>query len=370
MRRARAGSSLTNFMLLDMKPVLRFGLFAVFTFCLLAADSQAQITGGQQVFKFLTLPPSARITGLGGMQIAVQDDDVAFAATNPATLNPSMDGRLVFNHNFFLSDIQHGYAAFAMYLPKVNFTVHGGLQYMNYGDIPQADEFGNIQGKVKASETAFTIGGARQLSPRFSLGLNLRFAVSTLDVYQSSALASDAGILYADTARKFTAALVLRNAGAQLSSFDDRREDLPFDLQFGISKRLRYLPFRITIIAHHLHQWQIRYDDPSLQNNQTLLFGGDQQSTSGNAGLDNFFRHFIFSGEFLLGRNEAFRIRLGYNHLRKKELSVQNYRSLAGFSGGVGIRISRFRIDVGYASYHLAGGVIHFGVGTNLKDFF
>ncbi|HNM25316.1 MAG TPA: hypothetical protein PKL15_07795, partial [Saprospiraceae bacterium] len=79
---------------------------------------------------------------------------------------------------------------------------------------------------------------------------------------------------------------------------------------------------------------------------------------------------FIFSGEFLLGRNESFRLRLGYNHLRKKELSVRNYRSLAGFSGGVGFKINRFRLDVGYGAYHLAGGVLHVGVGTNLKDFF
>ena len=59
-----------------------------------------------------------------------------------------------------------------------------------------------------------------------------------------------------------------------------------------------------------------------------------------------------------------------YNHLRKRELTVRNYRSLAGFSGGVGIKINRFRVDFGYASYHLAGGVVHLGIGTNLKDFF
>ncbi len=318
----------------------------------------------------MTLSPSARITALGGMQITVRDDDVALAATNPAALNASMDGRLVFNHNFFLSDIQHGYAAFANHMPKLNFTVHGGLQYMNYGDIPQTDEFGNILGKIKASETAFTLGGARQLSPRLSLGLNLRFGVSTLDVYQSTALAADAGVLYADSARRFTAAVVLRNYGVQITRYDGTREDIPYDLQVGFSKRLRHLPFRLTVIAHHLHQWNIRHNDPRLQNTNTLLFGGDQADTGGNADLDNFFRHFVFSGEFLLGRNESFRIRLGYNHLRKKELSVQNYRSLAGFSGGVGIRVSRFRIDVGYAAYHLAGGVIHLGIGTNLKDFF
>jgi hypothetical protein len=335
-----------------------------------ASQLSAQITGGQAVFQFMTISPTARTTGLGGAQISVKDDDVAFAANNPAALNPSMDGRLSFNHNFFLSDIQHGYVAYAQHLPKVGFTVQGALQYMGYGEIKQTDVFGNVLGSVKASETAFTLGAGRALSERISLGLNLRFAVSTLDVYQASALAADAGVMYADTARRFSAGLVLRNYGSQLATYNGNREDMPFDLQIGLSKRLKYLPFRFSVIMHHLHQWDIRYDDPNAQEDAVLLFGEGEGSNNGNPGLDNFFRHFIFNGEFLFGETESFRLRLGYNHLLKRELSVGSYRSLAGFSAGLGIKISRFRIDVGYGSYHLAGGVLHFGVGTNLKEFF
>ena len=331
----------------------------------------AQVNGGQQVFQFMTLSPSARITGLGGLQITVKDDDVNFAAQNPAALNPAMSGRLAFNHNFYLTDIQHGYVAYAQHLPKIGFTMHAALQYMNYGEIKQADEVGNITGKVHAAENAFTIGAARPLTPRISIGLNARFAFSTLDIYKASALAADAGLLYADTAKRFSMALVLRNVGAELSTYTGTREDLPYDLQAGFSKQLRYLPFRLSVIAHHLQQWNIRYEDPNARQDDVLLFGDEQpKKNKGNGQVDNFFRHFVFNGEFLLGRNESFRLRVGYNHLRKRELSVRNYRSLAGFSGGVGIKISRFRLDMGYGSYHLAGGVFHVGIGTNLKDFF
>jgi hypothetical protein len=331
--------------------------------------ANAQITGGQQVFRFLSLSPSARATALGGGIVSVRDDDVALAALNPASLNASMDGRLTLNHNLFLSDIQHGYVAYAQHLPKLGFTVQGAVQYMNYGDIKQADEFGNVTGQVRAGETALTIGAARPLSERLSLGLNLRFGVATLDLYQASVLAADAGLLYQDTARLFSAAIVLRNAGTQLATFNDLRENLPFDLQIGFSKRLRYLPFRLSVVAHHLHDWDIRYDDPNAEDGNQSLFG-EETSEKGSPFVDNLFRHLIFNGEFLLGRNEGFRIRLGYNHLRKRELSVRDYRSLAGFSGGIGLKINRFRVDVGYAAYHLAGGVVHFGIGTNLKEFF
>ncbi len=141
----------------------------------------AQVTGGHHVFKFMTLSPSARITALGGMQIVVKDDDVTFAAQNPAALNATMSGRLAFHHNFFLSDIQHGYVAYAQHLPKIGFTMHGALQYMNYGDIKQADDLGNLTGDIHAAETALTIGAARPLTSRISIGLNARLAFSVLE---------------------------------------------------------------------------------------------------------------------------------------------------------------------------------------------
>jgi hypothetical protein len=354
-----------------MKSFLRkIGLFLLLFVGALSPNATAQITGGQNVFSFLNLPTSARITGLGGMQIAVKDDDLAFAASNPAALNPSMDGRLTLQHNFFLSDIQQGYVAYANDLPKIGFTLHGSLQYIGYGDIVRADEYGNKIGSVNASEMAFTLGAARPLTDRISLGLNAKVGFSTLDTYKSSALVADAAVMYADTAQRFTAALVVRNAGTQLSTYDGTREDLPFDVQLGVSKRLKHLPFRFSIIAHHLHQWKITYDDPNFQDDDVLVFGDEQTSDEGGSDVDNFFRHLVFNGEFLLGRNESFQLRFGYNHLRKKELSVTNYRSLAGFSTGVGVKVSRFRIDFGYAAYHLAGGVVHFGLSTNLKEFF
>jgi hypothetical protein len=330
----------------------------------------AQINGGRNTFAFLSLSPSARATALGGTQISVRDDETAFAALNPAALNPSMSGRLTFNHNFFLSDIQHGYAAYAHHLKKTGFTLHGGIQYVNYGEIKQADEWGNVTGSVRARETAFIAGVARPLSERWSLGLNVRFAQANLDMYSANALAADAGILRIDTTRRTAFAFVIRNAGAQMATFNGTREALPFDVQAAFSKRLAHLPFRFTVIAHHLHQWDIRYDDPALQQSDFIFLGEEQDDNQGSPVIDNFFRHLIFNGEFLFGPTEGFRLRFGYNHLRKRELSVNDYRSLAGFSAGMGVKIKRFRIDVGYAAYHLAGGVMHLGIGTNLRDYF
>jgi hypothetical protein len=331
---------------------------------------QAQITGGQHIMEHLSIPHAARITALGGAAIAVKDADLNLALYHPAALNAAMNGKITFQHQFYLADLQNGAFGYARHLNKLNTTVHTGIQYMDYGKIAEADEFGTKTGQdIAAGEWAWTIGAARAFTPKISLGMNLRVAGAQFAEFRSTALMADASAMYADTARRVTYAILLKNRGAQLSRFQGTREALPYDLQFGFSKRLRYLPFRLGIIVHHLHQWNIRYNDPNAVDDSINFLGQQQDEKQGNPQIDNFFRHFIFNGEFILGKNENFFIRFGYNHLRKRELSVTNLRSLAGFSGGIGMKIKRFTIDLGLSSYHLAGGGFHLGFGTDLDTF-
>ncbi|MBK8349441.1 MAG: hypothetical protein IPL08_18260 [Saprospiraceae bacterium] len=86
--------------------------------------------------------------------------------------------------------------------------------------------------------------------------------------------------------------------------------------------------------------------------------------------VDNVFRHIIINGEFLLGRNENLRLRAGYNHLRRKELSLTTYRSLAGFSLGFGIKVNAFKLDYGVGYHHIAGATNHVTISTDLGKFF
>jgi hypothetical protein len=329
----------------------------------------AQVIGGQSVFEHLSMSPTARITALGGAAIAISDKDLSLALHHPAALNQQMSGRVYFQHQFYLADLQNGAVGYARHLPKLRITAQTGIQYMNYGKITQADVFGNKEGEVQAGEWAWTVGAARAFTPKLSLGLNARLAGAHFAEYKSTALLADASLMYSDTASRMVVAVVLKNSGAQLSTFNGTRESLPTDLQIGISKRLRYMPFRFSIIAHHLQQWDIRYNDPNDQTTVVEFLGQDQGQSKGNPKIDNAFRHLIFNGEFLLGKNENLMFRLGYNHLRKRELSVRNLRSLAGFSGGIGMQVKRFRVDMGFASYHLAGGGFHLGIGTDLDGF-
>lgn len=337
----------------------------------LVVTTHAQRLGGQRVFEFLNLSPSARITALGGQLLAVRDSDLASAYRNPALLNEQMDKQLSFNYNFYTADIGSGYAAYAQHIDKLDMTFHGGVQFVDYGNFDQTDEFEQNLGSFKAAEYAINIGASRQLYENLAVGANLKFITSQLESYNSSGLALDLGAYYRDTSSNFSAALVVRNAGLTLSSFrENNREYLPFEINFGIAQKLKHLPFRLTINYRNLDQWNILYDDPNVVDEGPLL-GDDEVTERGwfAVNMDNFFRHLSFGGEFLFGKKENFRVRVGYNHQRRAELKVANFRSLAGFSFGVGMKVSKFRIEYGRAIYHLAGGVHHLSISTSINEF-
>src|SRR5664279_1755378 len=61
--------------------------------------------GGEHIFEFVNLTTSARSTALGGSQIAVISDDYSLVGGNPAMLNKSMSGTLIFQDNFHFAGI-------------------------------------------------------------------------------------------------------------------------------------------------------------------------------------------------------------------------------------------------------------------------
>ena len=326
--------------------------------------------GGNHTFEFLNLTASARVAALGGNLITVRDDDAGLAYHNPAALNSEMHHQLAFSHAFHLAGINHGYASYAHHSTPWNMTFHGGIQYSSYGDFVERDVFGNDLGTFKAAEYALTLGAARTVYDRLALGANLKVISSQLAGYNSFGLSADLAAMYFDTAKQVTTTVVFKNIGAQLRTFrPDNQEPIPFEIQVGISKRLRYLPFRFSIIYHNMQRWNILYDDPNSE--ETTLFFGDVQTERSDAAIfaDNLFRHFIFNGELLIGARENFRLRFGYNHFMRKELSVDNFSSLAGFTYGFGLKINRFRVDFGHTTFHLAGGLNQFTISTNLREF-
>ena len=342
-------------------------IYSLIAFSIFVSGLQAQI-GGNSVFQFVNLEASPRVTALGGSAITIKDDDVSLAFHNPAAANSEIHQSIAFNHNLHFGDITNGYLAYGHHVDKWNTTFHGGIQYIDYGNFERTDETGFVQGNFSAAEYAFTLGAGHQLYEKLSVGANVKFISSNFDNFSSTGLLGDASAMYIDTAKRFTATLLIRNVGGQLTTFRGLRENVPYETQIGISKRLKHLPFRLSLIYHNLNRFDIRFDDPN-SDEPSLIIGDNQQGDNELPFLDNLAQHFIINGEFLLGKRENFRLRIGYNHFRNRESQINNLRSFAGFAFGFGIKVNRFRIDFGRGLWQLAGGSNHFSISTNIKEF-
>lgn len=334
----------------------------------MSSQLMAQI-GGEHAFEFLNLTQSSRTTALGGALISVIDNDINLGLTNPALLNEQMNTEISFNHNFHFADISHGFVAAGYHHDRLNSTFLLGFNYVNYGNFTRADGLGNRTGEFSSGESAVTVGVGKAINERIRAGVNVKFANSSFDIYNASGLAADVGLSYHNPNSRLIVGLVAKHIGTVINSYTLVNESLPFDFQVGLSKRFKYLPFRLSVTAHHLHQWQLRLDEANPDDQISFLGGEPIQQSQFSKGIDNLFRHFIFSGEFLIGSQENFRLRLAYNHLRRKELAVSEFRSLGGLSFGLGFKVSKFRIDYGLGYYHLVGAANHLSFSMNLNSF-
>ena len=323
-------------------------------------------TGGQHVYEFISLPVSARSTGLGDVIIAANDDYLAAALENPASLSSENVQDIVVSHDFYLSSVTRGLIDYGFKLNS--FTAHVGLQYINYGSFDQTNNLGIIEGDFSASELALNFGVSRDLSTKIRLGANMKLVHSSLESYTSTGLLADVGVMFHNDEKNLNCAIVVKNIGAQLSTYAGESEAVPFDLQIGVSKRLEHVPFRFGITAHHLHTWDIAYDNPDDRDDNSGPF---VDNTSDNTGSfsDNLFRHLIFQGEIFIGKKDNFQVRFGYNHLRGKEQALQDFRNLAGFSVGFGLKFNKFQLDYGLGKHNVAATAHHLTLSTNLKNF-
>ena len=211
------------------------------------------------------------------------------------------------------------------------------------------DESGNDLGGFNANDLSLTTALSTMLSERLSAGASVDFIHSSYHIYSSTAIAASGGIYYKNIENRFSAGLSVRNVGDQISYYNGVRENLPFDVSFGISKKPEFFPFRLNLTLRQLNNWDLR------------VYGESEKP----AFLDNLARHVIFGGDAAIGDN--FNLRFGYNRFLHEQAKTGQTIDLAGVSVGVGIRIKSLIFDVSRSSYSKVGGVMQLSLRSQLK---
>jgi hypothetical protein len=341
----------------------------IFIFLLFSSIVSIAQIGGTNTYEFLNVPISARSAGLGGSVIAVKDNDPTLAISNPSLLNSEMNSMATFSYLNYFADINHGFFSYVKDFNKAG-TFSAGIRYLDYGTFVETDEGGNELGKFTAAEYALVLGWGKQIDSNFSVGANLKPIYSSLYLYNSVGIALDFSGTYYNQQKGFTASIVVKNVGTQLSPYVEGgdKEPIPFEVQGGISKKIKHMPFRLSLDMIHLQNWNLAYNDSILQTNNSDLSEEEKSERNKTGIVGETFRHMVVGGEFVPSKN--FMLRVGYSFKRRAELAHDNKPGLIGFSWGIGFRVKKFHVSYGSAKYHLAGPSNHFTVTTNLSEYY
>jgi hypothetical protein len=324
-------------------------------------SASAQTLGGNAVFNFLNQPNSAQLAAAGSVNVSTISNDVGMASYNPALLRDSMHQQVSTSFYTYAEGVkQYGMQA-AFHLSSIESNLGVGVQYLNYGTLTQTDASGNVLGNFRPSDYVVQLMLSKSYKENWWVGLNTKFIHSNYGAYQSSGIAIDASVAYYDPEKQLQFSVLARNMGTQLKTYDGSKskEEIPFDLQAGITKRLMNAPLQFSITAHHLHRFDVFYND-TLFNAQE----GDSRFISNNT-FQKIMGHFVFSTDIFL--SDQFQITAALNLMRRQSLNAYNITNgLNGFSLGFGVLLNKLHIR--YATGFYQQNLFHqFSLNFNLK---
>ncbi|MCC8146849.1 MAG: type IX secretion system protein PorQ [Bacteroidales bacterium] len=303
---------------------------------------------GKSSFDYLLLPQSARSAALGGNNISVIENDVSLIYDNPAFLGTEMD--LTFNASYmaYVADIGIGNVAFAKALGERSAIGIGAL-YSNYGKMQETLEGNVIVGDLNANDFCGSIFFSHDLTDKIRGGVTGKFFYSNYHHNTAIGLGVDLGLSYYNSDKEFSFGLVGKNIGRQIKAYEDELADLPWDIQFGFTKKLAQAPIRFSLTAVHLKQW--KFDN----------YNGEEDSFMKTLG-----KHLIIGLDFI--PNDNFWIGLGYNIKRGSDMSLEEGNKLGGFSAGAGLRVKAFSFGCSVGKYNVSATSFMFSVSTSFAE--
>jgi hypothetical protein len=300
----------------------------------------AQTQGGNPVFSFIKNPATADIAALGGTNVSLIGNNVAAGFSNPSLLRPVHHGQVATSFSSLLAGINQ-YTAMAGYMVGGQ-TLGLGVQYLNYGSIDQTDAAGNLLGMYRPSDFAVQIGTSKQYKEKWWLGAAAKFIHSNYGQFRSSALAVDASLTYFDEASGLQAGVVVTNMGTQLNAYAGAvKEELPFEINAGISKKLAEAPLQFSLTLQQLQRFNLLGSDTSFMVSEF----GKKYST-----FDKMMSHVVLGAQLTL--NENINCNVGYNVLRRQSLNGYNITNgLNGVTFGVAVLMQKLHFNYATGFY-------------------
>lgn len=318
----------------------------------------ASAQDGSKAYSFLNTTSSARIYGLGGINITNVDDDIYSTDQNPALLGGEMSGQLGINYMRYLGDSNFAGLRYAHSSGQYG-AWSASVQYFGYGSITAADEGGVITGTFSPKDVSFGAAYSYDIYGNWRGGIAVKLLYSSYEQYSAMAVSTDLGVNYYNPDTDFSFSFVAANMGGQLKKFNDMSDHLPIDLRLGVAKSFGEFPVRFSITAWNLTKWHLPYVEK-----------GDGDINSDPVVKDSFssnlFRHLVFGAELI--SSSKFYLTLGYNYKTRTDMSTYSRSFVSGFSLGAGLNVSRFRVGLALAQPHSGATTLMLNLSLNIND--
>lgn len=202
---------------------------------------------------FLRVSPDARSGGMGDIGIAISPDANAVFMNNARLAFIEKKSQVVANLAPWLRDA--GFKDVNLFCAggykklKNNQTISVGVKYFTLGNIQLTDFNGNLLNNIKPNEYSIEAGYSRLLSPKLSVGINLKYIRSQLALGDAgfgnnfragNSVAADLGLYYNGLDAKqegWQAGFVFQNLGPKINYSNDpqNKSYLPATMGLGIN---------------------------------------------------------------------------------------------------------------------------------------
>jgi hypothetical protein len=235
-----------------------------------------------------------------------------------------------------------------------------GVQYFGYGNLQGADIDGTMTGTFSASDIAVGVTYSHDISERFRGGITLKYLYSKYEDYTAGAVAADLGVNYYDPEHEFSASLVGKNLGGQVKKFNEFKDNVPWDVQVGMSKMLGKAPIRLHLTVYDLRHWSTPYYSISDVNNPNSDLIKKESFGS------NLMRHLVLAADILPTDNLY--LGIGYNYRTRTDMATYKRDFMSGLSLAGGLKVRAFGFGVAFARPHTGATTFMFNLTTSIGE--
>lgn len=188
----------------------------------------SQSKTGTTVGQFLLIEPSARLAGMGNAGVAMYDE-VAAAYYNAGAIGLQSGYSAQFSHSTWLADISYNYAAAALQAGEVG-NVFLSVTSLSSGeiDVRTVEQPLGTGERYTVSNLALGLGFGRQISDRFSAGVQVHYIQERIWHSTLSTFALNVGTVYRLSENGLRLGASISNFGLP-ASYDGRDLRIVFD---------------------------------------------------------------------------------------------------------------------------------------------